>query len=84
MDNADPLMAANHKVRIYKVYQVYVPSMELGLSQPLYRQRVCPSPLTKGGGHTRQVSGLICLHAFGSCTLYTGHEQTWNRCIILI
>jgi hypothetical protein len=50
MDNADPLMAANHKVPINKEYQVYVPSMELGLSQSLYRQRVCPFPLTKGGG----------------------------------
>jgi hypothetical protein len=59
MDNADPLMAANHKVRSYKEYQVYVPSLELGLSQPLSRQRVCPSPRTKrGGSQTRlQVRG---------------------------
>jgi hypothetical protein len=28
---------------------VYVPSLELGLSQPLSLQRVCPSP-QKGGG----------------------------------
>ncbi len=49
MDNADPLMAANHEVRTYKEYQVYVPWMELGLSQPLFCQRVCLSPLTKGG-----------------------------------
>ncbi len=41
---------------------VYVPSLELGLSQPLSHQRVCPSPqnLGPGGGggggvgHTRQ------------------------------
>jgi hypothetical protein len=28
---------------------VYVPSSELGLSQPLSRQRVCPSPQNQGG-----------------------------------
>jgi hypothetical protein len=32
---------------------VYVPSSELGLSQPLSRQRVCPSPPNRGVGHTR-------------------------------
>jgi hypothetical protein len=33
---------------------VYVPSSELGLSQPLSRQRVCPSPQNQGeGGHIR-------------------------------
>ncbi len=32
---------------------VYVPSSELGLSQPLSRQRVWPSPRIGGGGHTR-------------------------------
>jgi hypothetical protein len=33
---------------------VYVPSSELGLSHPLSRQRVCPSPGTiEVGGHTR-------------------------------
>jgi hypothetical protein len=31
---------------------VYVPSSKLGLSQPLSRQRVCPSPQNRGG-HTR-------------------------------
>ncbi len=30
----------------------YVPSSELGLSQPLSRQQVCPSPQTRGGGGT--------------------------------
>jgi hypothetical protein len=30
---------------------VYVTSSELGLSQPLSRQRVCPSPPEPGGGH---------------------------------
>jgi hypothetical protein len=29
---------------------VYVHSSELGLSQPLSRQRVCPSPHNRGGG----------------------------------
>jgi hypothetical protein len=31
---------------------VYVPSSELGLSQPLSRQRVCPSSPQNRGGHT--------------------------------
>jgi hypothetical protein len=30
---------------------MYVPSSELGLSQPLYRQRLCPYPQNRGG-HT--------------------------------
>jgi hypothetical protein len=29
---------------------MYVPSSELGFSQPLSRQRVCPSPQNRGGG----------------------------------
>jgi hypothetical protein len=33
---------------------VYVPSSELGLSQPLSRQRACSSPQNRGGGHTRR------------------------------
>jgi hypothetical protein len=38
---------------------VYVPSSELGLSQPLSRQRVCPSPQNRGGGgHTRTLRRL--------------------------
>jgi hypothetical protein len=37
---------------------VSVPSSELGLSQPLSRQQVCPSPKNRGGGHIRlQVRG---------------------------
>jgi hypothetical protein len=44
----------HYKVRIYKESTVYVPSSELGLSQPLSRQRVCPSPQNRGWGkHTR-------------------------------
>jgi hypothetical protein len=40
-----------HKVRIYvKSTTVYVPSPELELSQPISRQRVCPSPQNRGGG----------------------------------
>ncbi len=40
-----------HKARINKSTTVYVPSSELGLSQHLSRQRVCPS--RQKGGHTR-------------------------------
>jgi hypothetical protein len=40
-----------HKVYVYiKSTRVYVPSSELGLSQPLSRQLVCPSPQNGGGG----------------------------------
>jgi hypothetical protein len=38
----------HRRVRINKEYQMYVPSSELGLSQPLPRQRVCPSPPEPG------------------------------------
>jgi len=41
-----------HKVRTYKEYHSVCPSSELGLSQPLSRQRVFPSPQTQGGGGT--------------------------------
>jgi hypothetical protein len=38
---------------------VYVPSSELGLSQPLSRQRVCPSPHNRGvGAHSPGGEGL--------------------------
>jgi hypothetical protein len=39
---------------------VYVPSSELGLSQPLSRQRVCPSPQNRGegGAHSPAGAGL--------------------------
>jgi hypothetical protein len=39
---------------------VYVPSSELGLSQPLSRQRLCPSPQNggRGGGHSPASEGL--------------------------
>ncbi len=40
---------------------VYVPSLELGLSHPLSRQRVCPSPRNQrvgGGAHSRACEGL--------------------------
>ncbi len=42
----------NHKVRTYKEYHSVCPSSELGLSQPLSRQRVFPSPQKQGGGGT--------------------------------
>jgi hypothetical protein len=41
-----------HKVRTYKEYHSVCPSSELGLSQPLSRQRVFPSPQKLGGGGT--------------------------------
>ncbi len=41
-----------HKVRTYKEYHSVFPSSELGLSQPLSRQRVFPSPQKQGGGGT--------------------------------
>ncbi len=41
-----------HKVRTYKEYHSVCPSSELGLSQPLSRQRVVPSPQKQGGGGT--------------------------------
>jgi hypothetical protein len=51
-----------HKVRITYIIKsttVYVPLSELGLSQPLSRQRVCPSPQNRGGGaHSPAGEGL--------------------------
>jgi len=41
-----------HKVRTYKEYHRVCPSSELGLSQPLSRQGVFPSPQKQGGGGT--------------------------------
>ncbi len=41
-----------HKVRTYKEYHSVCPSSELGLSQPLSRQRVFLSPQKQGGGGT--------------------------------
>jgi hypothetical protein len=45
----------NHKNIYIKSTTVYVPSLELGLSHPLSRQRVCFSPGTKGEGETKRV-----------------------------
>ncbi len=45
--------AVTTKYVYIKSTTVFVPSSKLGLSQPLYRQRVCPSPQNRGGGHTR-------------------------------
>ncbi len=42
----------NHKVRTYKEYHSVCPSSESGLSQPLSRLRVFPSPQKQGGGGT--------------------------------
>jgi hypothetical protein len=45
-------MYFSHKVRTYKEYHSVRHSSELGLSQPLSRQRVFPSPQKQGGGGT--------------------------------
>jgi hypothetical protein len=46
---------STHKVRTFKEYHSVRPSSKLGLSQPLSRQQVCPSPPESGGGgHTRR------------------------------
>jgi hypothetical protein len=47
------LIHENTKYVNIKSTTVYVPSSELGISQPLSRQRVCPSHQNRGGGHTR-------------------------------
>jgi hypothetical protein len=44
---------AHHKVRYIEYQSVYVPSSELGLSQPLSPASVQCSFPQKGGGHTR-------------------------------
>ncbi len=43
-----------HKVHTVYIMSTteYVPSSELGISHPLSRQRVCPTPGTKGGEGT--------------------------------
>jgi hypothetical protein len=46
------LIGFHHKVRTYKEYHSVCPSSELGLSQPLFRQRVFTSPQKQGGGGT--------------------------------
>ncbi len=45
-----PIYGEGHKVRIYKEYHSVCTLSELGLSQPLSRQQVCPSPQNRGGG----------------------------------
>jgi hypothetical protein len=51
-----------YSVQYIKSTTVYVPSSELGLSQPLSRQRVCPSPPNRGGGVG---DGHTCLRVRG-------------------
>jgi hypothetical protein len=48
---------------------VYVPSSELGLSQPLSRHRVCPSPQNRGGGT------LACGRGVGGVPIPTTGEK---------
>ncbi len=54
------LTVALHKATKYihiKSTTVYVPSSELGLSHPLSRQRVCPSPRNQRGGGAHSCAG---------------------------
>jgi hypothetical protein len=46
------------KYAYIKSTTVYVPSSELGLSQPLSRQQVCPFPQNRGGAHSPAGEGL--------------------------
>jgi hypothetical protein len=48
------VMGLDHEVRKYKEYHSvqYVPSLELGLSQPLSRPASVPLPPKQGGGGT--------------------------------
>ncbi len=62
----------HHKVSTYKEYHSVCPSSELGLSQPLSRQRVFPSPQKQGGrGHTSLRVGGWGQSQFrrGACTV---------------
>jgi hypothetical protein len=52
-------MGRGTKYLYIKSTTVYVPSSELGLSQPLSRLRVCPSPHNGGGGaHSPAAKGV--------------------------
>ncbi len=52
-------MVIGTKYVYIKSTTVYIPSSELGLSQPLSRQRECPSPQNRGGGvHSPAGEGL--------------------------
>jgi hypothetical protein len=43
-----------HKVHTYKEFHSVCPLVGIGLSRPISRQRVCPSPRNQMGvGHTR-------------------------------
>jgi hypothetical protein len=68
---------APHTKYVYiKSTTLYVPSSELGLSQPLSRQRVCLSLRTKGGGgggHTR-----LLVRGCGSC-----NSDDWRKSLAL-
>ncbi len=53
-----PSIATSTKYLYIKSTTVYVPSSKLGLSHPLSRQRVCPSPRNRGGGASQAGEGL--------------------------
>ncbi len=59
-------------VNIKSYHSVYVPSSELRLSQPLPRQRVCPSPQNRGGGH------LACGWGVGGVPIPTTGEKAYH------
>ncbi len=48
--NSRNSLPPSHKVRKYKEYHSVRPLVVMGLSQPLSRQRVCPTPKNRGGG----------------------------------
>ncbi len=51
------LHRTSHKVSTYKEYHSVCPSSELGLSQPLSRQPVFPSPRNRGEGAHQPAGG---------------------------
>jgi hypothetical protein len=56
----EAILGVPHEVYITQSTTVYVPSSDLGLSHPLSRQRVCPSPRYQmgGGAHSPVGQGL--------------------------
>ncbi len=79
---------------IYLEYHSVRPFVRIGNPQPLPRKRVCPSPGTKGGGHTGlQVRGLGGGSQFGRLeqkpstlsTLWAGHTYlAYYGCVLFL
>ncbi len=76
--NTDPRLLSPQSTYIcIKSTTVYVTSSELGLSQPLDRQRVYPSPQNRrGGGHTRLRVGV-----WGSPIPTTALKRALTSCV---